>query len=104
MCTSYKILRKIIEQRLKPYADNMFGEYQAGFRTYRSITDQMFSVKIVLEKCWEYDIGVYHRLWTFVKPAIASIVMRSINYHRSLKFNKNLYEYRMPNTNREKMS
>lgn len=34
-------------------------EYQAGCRPGRSTTDQIFTVKRMLEKCWEYNINVY---------------------------------------------
>ena len=41
------------------YAEKVIGDYQAGFRPGRSTIDQIFTVKQMLEKCWEYNINVY---------------------------------------------
>jgi hypothetical protein len=43
----------------EPYTKNIIGEYQAGFRMGRSIINQLFTVKQMLEKCWENNIKVY---------------------------------------------
>jgi endonuclease/exonuclease/phosphatase family metal-dependent hydrolase/ribosomal protein S28E/S33 len=72
LCTSYKVFSKILESRIKPLADKITGEYQGGFRTGRSTTDQIFSVKQVLEKCWEYNIEV-HQIFVDFKQAYDSI-------------------------------
>jgi sorting nexin-29 len=44
---------------LETYSENMIGEYQAGFRRGRSVTDQLFTVKQLLEKFWEHLIDLY---------------------------------------------
>jgi hypothetical protein len=39
LSTSYKILSNILLSRLIPYADEIFGDHQCGFRHYRSTTE-----------------------------------------------------------------
>jgi hypothetical protein len=40
--TSYKILSNVLLSRLIPYADEIIGDQQCGFRRNRSTTDQIF--------------------------------------------------------------
>ena len=56
----YKILAHIIYKRLKVYCENITGDYQAGFRTNRSTSDQIFILRQALEKYWEYNKTSYH--------------------------------------------
>jgi hypothetical protein len=44
-CTGYKIVTTVINNRLKKYTDHIIGEYQAGFRSGKTTTDQIFTVK-----------------------------------------------------------
>jgi hypothetical protein len=48
--TSYKILSSILLSRLIPYADEIIGDHQCGFRHNRSTTDQIFYICQILEK------------------------------------------------------
>jgi hypothetical protein len=41
------------------------GEYEGGFRIGRSTFDQIFTVKQILEKCWEQNIDVHNLLIAF---------------------------------------
>jgi len=43
--TSYKVLSNIILNRLKPYAKEIVGDYQAGFIAGKSTTDQIHIIK-----------------------------------------------------------
>jgi hypothetical protein len=52
--TSYKILTNILLSRLSPYIDEIIGDYRCGFRCNRSTTDQIFCIRQILEKKWEY--------------------------------------------------
>jgi hypothetical protein len=45
LCTAYKIFTTILRNRIEPIAEEIIGEYQAGFRSGRSIMDQLFTVK-----------------------------------------------------------
>ena len=59
---SYKFLSNIILGRLTPYVDEIIGDHQCGFRRNRSTIDQIFCIRQILEKKWEYD-GAIHQLF-----------------------------------------
>ena len=54
LTTIYKLIAKIAYKRLIPYTEPILGEYQAGFRSNRSTSDQIFTLRQVLEKRWEF--------------------------------------------------
>jgi hypothetical protein len=49
----YKLLSNIVFSRLTPYAAEITGDHQCGFRCNRSTTDHIFCVYQILEKKWE---------------------------------------------------
>jgi len=52
---AYKILSKIILGKIKPYIEKVMGDYQNGFRDGRSVIDNIFALKIINKKLWEYN-------------------------------------------------
>jgi hypothetical protein len=50
LSTTYKILSNILLSRLTPYAEEITGDHQCGFRRNRSTTDHIFSIRQILEK------------------------------------------------------
>jgi hypothetical protein len=50
------------------YADEIIGDHQCGFWRNRSITDQIFYIRQILERKWEYN-GTVHKLFTGFKKA-----------------------------------
>ena len=70
--TCYKILSNILLMRLVPYADEIIGDHQCGFRRNRSTADQIFTIRQILEKKWEFDQSV-HQLYIDFKKAYDSI-------------------------------
>jgi hypothetical protein len=68
LSTSYKMLSDILLSRLIPYADEIVGDNQCGFRRNRSTTDRIFYIRQILEKKWEYN-GTVHRLFIDFKKA-----------------------------------
>jgi len=47
--TTYKILSNILLSRLTPYAKEIIGEHQCGFRRNRSTIDHIFCIRQILE-------------------------------------------------------
>lgn len=75
--TSYKVLSNIIKKRITPYSEEIVGEYQSGFRRKRSTTDQLFTLRQLLEKCWEFNRDL-HNLFVDFKQAYDSIIRASL--------------------------
>jgi hypothetical protein len=66
---TYKILSNILLSRLSPCIDKIIGDLQCGFRRNRSTTDQIFYIRQILEKKWEYNETV-HQLFVDIKKAL----------------------------------
>ena len=60
LCTMYKVFSMILHSRLEPYAEECIGDYQCGFRRGRSTTDQIFSLRHLMEKCYEFQINTHY--------------------------------------------
>jgi len=76
--TTYKILSNILLSRLIPYAKEIIGDHQCGFRRNRSTIDHIFCICQMLEKKWEYNEEV-HQLFIDFKKAY-DLVRREILY------------------------
>ena len=55
-----KVMLKIILNRMKPRAENIVAEEQAGFRAGRSTTEQIFNLRILCEKYLQHQQDLYH--------------------------------------------
>lgn len=64
---AYKILSSILCERLKPYMASNIGSYQCGFRPGKSTTDQMFTLRRLLERTLEFQIDTHHLFIDFKK-------------------------------------
>jgi hypothetical protein len=82
--TSYKIVSNIFLSRLTPYVDEIIEDHQCGFRRNRSTTDQIFCIRQILDKKWEYN-GTVHQLYTDFSKAYGS-VRREVLYKILLEF------------------
>ena len=58
---------KIILNRLKPQAETIIAEEQAGFRTGRSTTEQIFNLRVICEKYLQHRQDLYHVFIDFKK-------------------------------------
>ena len=54
-----KVMPKIILSRLKPQAEKIIAEEQAGFRAGRSTTEQIFNLLILCEKYLQHQQDLY---------------------------------------------
>jgi hypothetical protein len=84
LSTSCKILSNILLSRLVLYIDEIIGDYQCGFQRDRSTTDQIFCIRQILEKKWEYNETV-HQLFIDFKKANDS-VGREVLYNILIEF------------------
>ena len=55
-----KVMLKIILNRLQPQGEEVIAEAQAGFRAGRSITEQIFNLRILCEKYLQHQQNLYH--------------------------------------------
>ena len=58
--TAYKILSNILFARISSFAENIIGNYQCGFQKNRSTTNQIFTLRQILEKTKEFGIEIHH--------------------------------------------
>ena len=62
-----KVVLKIILNRLKPQAEKIIAEEQAGFRVGRSTTEQIFNLRNLCEKYMQHQQDLYHVFIDFKK-------------------------------------
>ena len=62
-----KVMLKIILNRLKPQAEEIIAEEQAGFRSGRSTIEQIFNLRILCEKYSQHQQDIYHVFIDFKK-------------------------------------
>ncbi|XP_060518457.1 uncharacterized protein LOC132697179 [Cylas formicarius] len=74
---TYKVLSNVLRGRISPYAEDNLGDYQCGFRPKRSTTDQIFTIRQLLEKSWEFKREV-HQLFVDFRQAYDSITRESV--------------------------
>ena len=58
---------KIILNRLKPEVEKIIAEEQAGFRSGRSSTEQIFNLRILCERYLQHQQDLYHVFIDFKK-------------------------------------
>ena len=90
---------KIILNRLKPHAEKIIAEEQAGFRAGRSTTEQTFDLQILCEKYLQRQQDLYHVFIDFKKAfdrvwhAVLWAIMKKYNISANLiRVIKNLYD------------
>ena len=67
LSTSYKIISNLLLSRMTPYANEIIGEYQCGFRRNRSTIDHIFGIWQIFEKKWEYNKEICQPFTDFEK-------------------------------------
>jgi hypothetical protein len=82
--TSYRIIFSIFHSRLTPYIEEVTGDHMCGFQSNRSTTDQIFYIRQILEKKWEYNESV-HQLLLYFKKDYDS-VRREVLYNILIEF------------------
>lgn len=85
--TGYKVIANILYERLRPWAEQIIGEYQSGFRSGRSTNDQIFVLRQILQKLLEFNTNSYHMFVDF-KAAYDSVIRANLY--------ATLYEFGIP--------
>ena len=62
-----KVMLKVILNRLKPQAEKIIAEEQAGFRAGRSTSERIFNLRILCEKYLQHQQDLYHVVIDFKK-------------------------------------
>ena len=93
-----KLILKIILNRLKPQAEKIMAEEQAGFTAGRTTTEQIFNLRILCEKYLQHQQDLYHVFIDFKKAfdrvwhAALWVTMKKYNISTNLiQVIKNLY-------------
>jgi hypothetical protein len=53
--------------KIKPYTEKVMGDYQNGFRDGRSVINNIFALRIINGKLWEYNQSVQNSFTDFKK-------------------------------------
>ena len=64
---SSKVMLKVILNRLKPQAEEIIAEKQAGFRAGRSTTELIFKLRVLCKKYLQHQQNLYHVFIDFKK-------------------------------------
>ena len=54
-----KTYAKCLEKRCRAIVEENLADHQCGFRPGRSTTDQIFALRLIVEKCWEYAKDIF---------------------------------------------
>ena len=57
--TTHKIFTTILYKRISKYAEQRIGEYQTGFRSNKSMIDNIHMLRHILEKGYEFTTESY---------------------------------------------
>ena len=71
LATAGKILARIMNNRLKPLAEKILPEIQAGFRLSRGTTDMIFTMRQLQEKCREQLQPLYMAFIDLTKDSVS---------------------------------
>ena len=58
---------RVILNRLKAKAEELWAEDQAGFRPGRSTVDQIFNSRVIKEKHLQHQLDLFHNFIDFMK-------------------------------------
>ena len=78
------LFNAILTKRFIPYAKEIIGDLQCGFRRNRSTNDHIFCIRQMLEQKWEYNEEV-HQLFIDFNKAYDS-VRRDVLYRIVIEF------------------
>ena len=95
MPNTYTVLSNILLSRLTPYAEEIAGDHQCGFRRNRSTTDhtRIFCFRQIPEKKWEYNEAVRQLFIDFQKDCDS--FRREVLYNILIEFGIHMHLVRL---------
>jgi hypothetical protein len=69
---AFSVIFFLLNKRLSEIIENKLGDFQMGFRPNRSTIDNIFLVRQIFEKCYEYNIDV-HNIFVDYSQAFDSV-------------------------------
>ena len=75
---------KIILNRLKPQAEKIIAEEQAGFRAERSTTEQIFNLRILCEKYLQHQQDLYNVFMDFQEGLRQGLACNFVGNHEEV--------------------
>ena len=57
---AYKMYAILLNNQLSEITEDKLGDFQMGFRTNRSTIDNIFMLRQIFEKCYEYNIELHN--------------------------------------------
>jgi hypothetical protein len=85
---AYKIYAILLNNRLSEIIEDKLGDFQMGFRSNRSTIDNIFMLRQIFEKCYEYNIELHNIFVDY------SQVFDSVNRNQIIEC---LIKYKVPN-------
>ena len=86
-----KVLNRVILDRLKTGVDAKLRDHQAGFRKDRPCTDQIATLRIIVEKFMEWDSSLYINVVDYGRHLIVSTAIRCGSFYSTTGYRINLY-------------
>ena len=86
-----KVMLKITLNRLKPQAEKIIAEEQAGFKAGRSTTEQIFNPRILCEKYLQHQQDLYHVFIDFKKTFRQGLTCSIVVNHEEVKLQHEPY-------------
>ena len=69
---AYNISAILLNNRLSEIIEDKLGDFQMGFRPNRSTIDNIFMLRQIFEKCYEYNIEL-HNIFVDYSQAFDSV-------------------------------
>ena len=84
ICHPSKVMLKILLNRLKPQAETIIAEEQAGFRAGRSTTEQILNLRIICERYLQHQQDLYHVFIDFKKSLRQGLACSPLGHHEAV--------------------
>lgn len=74
---TYQVLSSVLLSTLNPFTEEIIGNYQWRFRANRVLTDNLFTIRQLLEKSWKFNKQL-QELFIDFQQACAIVIINKI--------------------------